>query len=163
MDFIETVILAGNASTSSPPSITRIGVCAFSAPPHIHPRMGDTGPRNLLMDHEETANLTRIRFLIRDRDAILARVGITTVLTGCSGSPHERDYGALGEDTARRTPGPHADLEPGPSAARVARVRAALQLTDHSPPQHRYEPCLSRLKPIGSNASRYNDATTSAE
>ncbi|EWM19051.1 LOW QUALITY PROTEIN: integrase, partial [Kutzneria sp. 744] len=48
-------------------------------------------------------------------------------------APYERDHGALGEDTAHRTAGPHPDLERDPPPTRAARVRAALQPAS-SPP-----------------------------
>src|SRR3954454_12133991 len=43
-------------------------------------------------------------------------------------APHERNHGTLGTDLPPRTAGPNTDLEPAPSAARPARVRAAPQL-----------------------------------
>lgn len=46
----------------------------------------------------------------------------------CPDAEDELDHGKLGADLPTRTPGPHLDLEPAPSAACPARVRAFLQL-----------------------------------
>ncbi|MFC0436462.1 hypothetical protein [Kutzneria buriramensis] len=82
------------------------------------------------MDLEDTANLTRVRFPIRDRDTkypklidkILSDARISSVLTGVRDAPHERDRRTLGQGAARGTAGPHADLEPDPADARYSVV-----------------------------------------
>ncbi|QUQ67084.1 hypothetical protein JJ691_48160 [Kutzneria sp. CA-103260] len=71
--------------------------------------------RNLLMDLQDAADLARVRFLIRDRDAkypasideILSATGITTVLTGvrmpCTNSITERWFKTLRTELLDRT------------------------------------------------------------
>ena len=91
MDFIETVTLTGQrqyilaAIHHAGIRIRVLGVTAH--PTHVWVTQA---VRNLLMDLEDTGSLTRVKFLIRDRDGkypalideILADAGITTVLTG---------------------------------------------------------------------------------
>src|SRR6266487_1208569 len=85
--------------------------------------------RNLIMDLGEQAD--RVRYMIRDRgsnftaafDAVLADAGIRTVLCNVR-TPR---MNAIAERWIRgmpaRAPGPRPHLEPGPSAADLARVR----------------------------------------
>jgi len=86
--------------------------------------------RNLIMDLGEHAY--RVKFMIRDRgsnftaafDAVLAGAGIRTVLCNVRDSAHECDRRTLDRRIPARAPGPHPGLEPGPSAADLARVRS---------------------------------------
>src|SRR6266568_519866 len=63
--------------------------------------------------------------------AALVRLLPTALLTGVHMPPHELDHRTLGQDTARRTTGPHPDLEPDPPPPLAARVRAPLQPAPH--------------------------------
>jgi transposase InsO family protein len=91
MDFIETITLTGQrqyilaAIHHASRCVRVLGTTA--RPTHAWVTQA---VRNLLMDLDDTGQLTRARFLIRDRDAkypalindVLASAGITTVLTG---------------------------------------------------------------------------------
>jgi hypothetical protein len=91
MDFIETITLTGQRQYNLAAlhhAGRRVRVLGTTAHP-THAWVSQA-IRNLLMDLEDAGSLTRVRFLIRDRDAkypalideILSVAGITTVLTG---------------------------------------------------------------------------------
>jgi hypothetical protein len=90
--------------------------------------------RNLAMDLDDAGRTAR--YLIRDRDgkfpalvdAILADAGVKTVLSGIRTPRMNFHHGTVDPKLPPRTARPNTDLEPAPSAARPARVRAALQL-----------------------------------
>jgi putative transposase len=95
--------------------------------------------RNLLMDLGDQAH--RAKFLIRDRgsnftaafDAVLADAGIRTVLCNVRTPPHERDRRSLDRGCRRELLDRTLALEPGPSAADLARVRDPPQPAPPSP------------------------------
>jgi putative transposase len=95
--------------------------------------------RNLLMDLGDQAH--RVTFMIRDRGPGLHR-RIRRGPGRCrhpdravqrADSPDERDRRALDRRMPPRAPGPHAHLEPGPSAADPARVREPPQSAPAAP------------------------------
>ena len=85
--------------------------------------------RNLLMDLGGQAG--RVKFMIRDRgsnfttafDVVLADAGIRTVLCNVRTPRMNAIAERLIGGCRREPPGPHPDLEPGPAAADLARVR----------------------------------------
>jgi transposase len=91
MDFIDTVTLTGQRQyilAAIHHAGRRVRILGTTAHP-THAWVTQA-VRNLLMDLEDTGNLTLVRFLIRDRDAkyptlldkIISDAGISTVLTG---------------------------------------------------------------------------------
>ncbi len=121
-----------------------------------HPTGGMDRPaqqaRNLIMDLGEQAY--RVKFMIRDRgpnftaafDAVLAGAGIRTVLCNVA-TPRmnaitERWIGGM----PTRAPGPHPQLEPGPSATDPARLR--------DPPQSAPAPPLPARSHAAQTATR---------
>ncbi|MEU5850678.1 integrase [Saccharopolyspora shandongensis] len=141
MDFIETVTLTGKRQyilAAIHHAGRRVRILGTTAHP-IHAWVTQA-VRNLLMDLDDAGNLAQLRFLIRDRDAkyptlidtIVSGVGITTVLTGVR-MPRMNAIAERWVKTARRTAGPHADLERDPPPVRAARVRTPLQPAPNPP------------------------------
>jgi len=131
MDFIETVTLTGvhqYVLAAIHHASRRVRILGTTAHP-THAWVAQA-IRNLFMDLEDSGNPTRVRFLIRDRDAkypaligeILSSAGITTVLTGIRmprmNAIIERWAKTLRAELLDRTP----DLEPDPPPTRTSRV-----------------------------------------
>jgi hypothetical protein len=80
------------------------------------------------MDFEDAGRASRVRVLIRDRDAkyprlideILGSAGITTVPTGVRMPRMNAIMERWGENTTGGTAGPHVDLERDPSPERAS-------------------------------------------
>ena len=95
--------------------------------------------RNLLMDLGDQAG--RVKFMIRDRGSNFTtafergprRCRDPDRAVQRADAPHERDSRTLDRGMPPRAPGPHPDLEPGPPAADLARVRDPPQLAQAAP------------------------------
>ena len=95
--------------------------------------------RNLLLDLGDEAH--RVKFIIRDRgptftaafDAVLAGARDPDRAPQRPDAAHERDRRTLDRRMPARAPGPHPDLESGPSATDPAPVRDPSQLAPASP------------------------------
>ncbi len=95
--------------------------------------------RNLIMDLGGQAH--RVKFMIRDRgsnftaacDAVLADAGVRIVLCNLRTPRMKRDHRTLDRRMPPRAPGPYRRLEPGPSAADLARVRDPPQSAPAAP------------------------------
>jgi len=96
--------------------------------------------RNLVMDLQD-AHAAPVKYLIRDRDskytaafdAVLAENGITTITTGIRVPRMNAIMETLDPHLPSRTARPHHHREPGPPAARPARIRNVLQRPPHPP------------------------------
>jgi putative transposase len=95
--------------------------------------------RNLLMDLGEQTH--RVKFMIRDRgpdftaafDAVLADAGVRTVLRNVRTPRMNAIRRTLDRGMPPRAAGPRPHLEPGPSAADLARLRDAPQSAPAAP------------------------------
>ena len=95
--------------------------------------------RNLVMDLGEQAH--RVKFMIRDRGSNYTaafergpcRCRDPDRAVQRPDAPDERDSRALDRGMPTRAPGPHPDLEPGPPAADLARVRDPPQSAQAAP------------------------------
>jgi hypothetical protein len=94
--------------------------------------------RNLIMDLSEQVH--QVKFMIRGRGSTsppprrgLRRGGDPDRALQRRYAPHEHDRRTLDRGMSTRTPGPHPDLEPGPSVADPEPVRDPPQSAPASP------------------------------